>query len=133
MVFATEKDCPSLLAFLGEESWKSSRKNRKERAYSLVSWVGDRIVTAETCGDMQLLRVTAVLKSCKAPLADQIEDRIEQASLQEDGDYQYSCRHLMGFFLAEVTVYLPLEAKCRERELKYLYDKMNHLLDINRK
>lgn len=133
MVFATEKDCPSLLAFLGEESWKSSRKNRKEHAYSLVSWVGDRIVTAETCGDMLLLRVTAVLKSCKASMADQMEDRIEQASLQEDGDYQYSCRHLMGFFLVEAAVYLPFGAKNQEKELQILYEKIDWILSIKGK
>ena len=122
MVFATEKDCPDLLARLGEESWTASQKHKKKYAYSMVSWVKNRIVTAETCGDMLLLRVSAVLKSCNK---DRIEGIMEKVSLREDGEYQYSCRELMSFFLVEITAYLPLDFEQQQAEIKFLFERLD--------
>ncbi len=127
MVFATEKDCPDLLARLGEESWTASQKHKKKYAYSMVSWVKNRIVTAETCGDMLLLRVSAVLKSCNK---DRIEGIMEKVSLREDGEYQYSCRELMSFFLVEITAYLPLDFEQQQAEIKFLFERLDNLLKM---
>lgn len=127
MVFATEKDCPDLLALLGEESWTTSQKHKKKYACSMVSWVKKRVVTVETCGDMLLLRVSAVLKSCNK---DRIEDVMERAFQLEDSEYQYSCRELMSFFLVEITAYLPQDFEQQQAEIELLFERLDNLLKM---
>ena len=125
MRFLSKKECPDLLARLGEESWRTAKTNETENPLHSVAWVQDRVVTIQSLEGYLLLRVTAVLSTAEEEL---VEQRMERASHRDSGSFHFSVRKLEGFLLAQVECYEAMEAACVEAQVKMLYQRLEDAL-----
>ena len=91
-----------MLALLGEESLQACKTRNEAERVVRVSWVGRHIVTLEPLKDQLLIRVTGVFPSC---YAYEVEKIMQEAAMRESGYYCFSARELIGFVLAEITIY----------------------------
>ena len=114
MRFATKKECAALLAFLGEENWRSANIQKGSCPFAQVSWVDGHIVTVRQAGGHLLLRVGVALVS-------------DQGEIVEVEDHGFSARKVCGFMLAEVSGYVS--AGSRRAELVEEYQRMCRKLD----
>lgn len=118
--YATKKECASLLAELGEESWRNEKK--RGGGYHSVGWVHGRIMTVEDAGNNMLVRFAAAFHP---ESADEVERRMEEAAMREEGYYHFSSRIIAGLVLAEITIYAIPE----DCDFVLEYDTMNKKLD----
>ena len=127
MKFAAKKECSALLAFLGEENWRSANIQKGSSPFAQVSWVDGHIVTVRQAGGHLLLRVGVAL----APDQGEIVERLlETASMQEAEDYVFSAQGICNFLLVEVSGYiqLVLDKKGIEEEYRKMCKKLNDVL-----
>ena len=124
MRFATKKECAALLAFLGEENWRSANIQKGSCPFVQVSWVDGHIVTVRQVGGHLLLRVGVALVSDQGEIVERL---LETASMQEVEDHCFSARKVCGFMLAEVSGYVS--AGSRRAELVEEYQRMCRKLD----
>ncbi len=125
MRFLSKKECPDLLACLGEESWCTAKTNETENTLHSVAWVQERIVTIQSLEGYLLLRVIAVLSTAEEEL---VKQRMERASHRDSGSFHFSVRKLEGFLLAQVECYEAMEAACVEAQVKMLYQRLEDAL-----
>lgn len=125
MRFLSKKECPDLLACLGEECWCTAKTNETENTLHSVAWVQERIVTIQSLEGYLLLRVIAVLSTAEEEL---VEQRMERASHRDSGSFHFSVRKLEGFLLAQVECYEAMEAACVEAQVKMLYQRLEDAL-----
>lgn len=124
MKFAAKKECSALLAFLGEENWRSANIQKGNSPFAQVSWVDGHIVTVRQAGGHLLLRIGVAL----APDQGEIVERLlEAAAMREVEDHCFSARKVCGFMLAEVSGYVS--AGSRRAELVEEYQRMCRKLD----
>ena len=124
MKFATKKECSALLAFLGEESWRSANIQKGSCPFAQVSWVDGHIVTVRQTGGHLLLRVGVALALDESKTVERL---LETASMREAEDHCFSARKVCGFTLAEVSGYVS--AGSRKAELTEEYRRMCRKLD----
>lgn len=130
MKFATKKECSALLAFLGEENWRSANIQKGNSPFAQVSWVDGHIVTVRQAGGHLLLRVGVAL----APDQGEIVERLlETASMQEAEDHCFSARKVYGLTLVEVSGYVPVGSgrAAFEEEFQRMCKKLDGALDIS--
>ncbi len=72
MKFAAKKECLALLAFLGEESWRSANIQNGNSPFAQVSWVDGHIVTVRQAGGHLLLRVGVALVSDQGEIVERL-------------------------------------------------------------
>jgi len=72
MRFATKKECAALLAFLGEENWRSANIQKGSCPFAQVSWVDGHIVTVRQAGGHLLLRVGVALVSDQGEIVERL-------------------------------------------------------------
>lgn len=127
MKFATKKECSALLAFLGEENWRSANIQHSSCPFAQVSWVDDHILTVRQAGGHFLLRISAALSIDDEETAERL---LEAAAMREAEDYCFSVRKVCGFVLAEVTGYVQtiLGRKGIEEEYQKLRKKLDGVL-----
>lgn len=123
--FVKKKECSKLLALLGEESWNAAKK-RGDKPCESVSWVHDRIMTVECFGDNMLVRFAAVLHPGHA---DEVERRMQEAAMREEGYYHFSSRVVAGFVLAEITIYAIPESRDFVLEYHTMREKLDEALE----
>ena len=124
MKFATKKESSALLAFMGEENWRSANIQKGNSPFAQVSWVDGHIVTVRQAGGHLLLRVGVAL----APDQGEIVERLlETASMQEAEDHCFSARKVYGLTLVEVSGYVS--AGSGRAALEEEYRKMQVKLD----
>lgn len=129
MKFAAKKECFALLAFLGEESWRSANIQNGNSPFAQVSWVDDHIVTVRQAGGHLLLRIGVAL----APDQGEIVERLlETASMREAEDHCFSARKVCGLTLVEVSGYVPVGSgrDTLEDECRRMWVKLDRVLDI---
>lgn len=124
MRFATKKECAVLLAFLGEEDWRSANIQKGSCPFAQVSWVDGHIVTVRQAGGHLLLRVGVALVSDQGEIVERL---LEAAAMREVEDHCFSARKVCGFMLAEVSGYVS--AGSRRAELVEEYQRMCRKLD----
>lgn len=124
MRFATKKECAALLAFLGEENWRSANIQKGSCPFAQVSWVDGHIVTVRQAGGHLLLRVGVALVSDQGEIVERL---LEAAAMREVEDHCFSARKVCGFMLAEVSGYVS--AGSRRAELVEEYQRMCRKLD----
>lgn len=124
MRFATKKECAALLAFLGEENWRSANIQKGSCPFAQVSWVDGHIVTMRQAGGHLLLRVGVALVSDQGEIVERL---LEAAAMREVEDHCFSARKVCGFMLAEVLGYIS--AGSRRAELVEEYQRMCRKLD----
>lgn len=124
MRFATKKECSALLAFLGEESWRSANIQKGNSPFAQVSWVGGHIVTVRQAGGHLLLRVGIAFTLDEN---EAVERLLEAAAMREVEDHCFSARKVCGLTLAEVSGYVS--AGSRRAELVEEYQRMCRKLD----
>lgn len=125
MRFLSKKECPDLLARLGEESWRTAKTGETACPLHSIAWVQDRIVTIQSFEGYLLLRVAAVLSAAEEEL---VEQRMERASHRDAGTYHFSVRKLEGFLLAQVECYETMGTACVETQVKMLYQRLEDAL-----
>ena len=103
MKFAAKKECSALLAFLGEENWRSANIQKGSCPFAQVSWVDGHIVTVRQAGGHLLLRVGIALTLDES---EAVERLLEAAAMREAEDHCFSVRRACGFTLAEVSGYV---------------------------
>lgn len=113
-----------LLAFLGEENWRSANIQKGSCPFAQVSWVDGHIVTVRQAGGHLLLRIGIALTLDES---EDVERLLETASMQEVEDHCFSARKVCGFMLAEVSGYVS--AGSRRAELVEEYQRMCRKLD----
>lgn len=125
MHFLSKKECPDLLAYLGEKCWYSTKTSGTQRPFCSVTWVDERIITIQNIGEHMLLRVSAVLSPRDE---EQVENLMENISLKESGCFHYSVKWIKDYLLAEVECYEAVDIKDFEKPIKILYERLNHAL-----
>ena len=65
MRFATKKECAALLAFLGEENWRSANVQKGSCPFAQVFWVDGHIAAVGKAGGHLLLRVSVAFASAQ--------------------------------------------------------------------
>ena len=125
MQFLSKKDCPHLLAQLGEECWYTAKSIGEEQPFCSIAWVQGRVVTVQNIKEHQLLRVTAVLSTKEEDL---VEHLMETASLREAGACHFSVRELEGFLLAQAECYEPLGSESLGEQIKMLFRRLEFAL-----
>lgn len=124
MKLAAKKECSALLAFLGEENWRSANIQKGSSPFAQVSWVDGHIVTVRQAGGHLLLRVGVALVSDQGEIVERL---LEAAAMREVEDHCFSARKVCGFMLAEVSGYVS--AGSRRAELVEEYQRMCRKLD----
>ena len=111
-----------MLAFLGEENWRSANIQKGGCPFAQVSWVDGHIVTVRQAGGHLLLRVGVALTLDESETVEQL---VETAAMREAEDHCFSVRKVCGFTLAEVSGYVSvgsgrtaLEGECRRMRVK---------------
>ncbi len=124
MRFATKKECSALLAFLGEENWRSANIQKGSCPFVQVSWVDGHIVTVRQVGGHLLLRVGVILVLDQGEIMERL---LEAAAMREVEDHCFSSRVVCGLTLAEVSGYVS--AGSGRTTLEGEYRKMQAKLD----
>ena len=129
MRFATKKECSALLAFLGEENWRSANIQKGGCPFAQVSWVDGHIVTVRQAGGHLLLRVGVALALDESETVEQL---VETASMREAEDHCFSSRVVCGFTLAEVERYVSAGSMraALEGEYRRMCRKLDRALGI---
>lgn len=130
MKFATKKECSALLAFLGEESWRSANIQKGSCPFAQVSWVDGHIVTVRQAGGHLLLRVGIALTLDES---EAVERLLEAVAMREVEDHCFSSRVVFGFTLAEVSGYVSAGSRrtAFEEEFQRMCKKLDGALDIS--
>ena len=113
-----------LLAFLGEENWRSANIQKGSCPFAQVSWVDGHIVTVRQAGGHLLLRIGIALTLDES---EDVERLLETASMREVEDHCFSSRVVCGLTLAEVSGYVS--AGSGRTTLEGEYRKMQAKLD----
>lgn len=130
MRFATKKECAALLAFLGEENWRSANIQKGSCPFAQVSWVDGHIVTMRQVGGHLLLRVGVALVSDQGEIVERL---LEAAAMREVEDHCFSARKVCGFMLAEVLGYISAGSRRAElvEEYRRMCKKLDEALDVS--
>ncbi len=128
MRFATKKECAALLAFLGEENWRSANIQKGSCPFAQVSWVDGHIVTVRQAGGHLLLRVGVALALDES---EAVERLLEAAAMREAEDHCFSVRRACGFTLAEVSGYVSAGSRrAALEECRRMCGKLDEVLKI---
>lgn len=118
-----------MLAFLGEENWRSANIQKGGCPFAQVSWVDGHIVTVRQAGRHLLLRVGVALALDES---EAVERLLEAAAMREAEDHCFSVRRACGFTLAEVSGYVSAgsERAALEGECWRMCGKLDEVLKI---
>lgn len=119
-----------LLAFLGEENWRSANIQKGSCPFAQVSWVDGHIVTVRQAGGHLLLRVGVALVSDQGEIVERL---LEAAAMREVEDHCFSARKVCGFMLAEVSGYVSVGSGKAElaEEYQRMCRKLDEALDVS--
>lgn len=124
----SKKESAPLLAFLGEECWRTAKERGELEPSCKVAWVKDRIVVMERIGEHMRIRIGAVLAAGQEEAA---ENLLAAAAMRESGDYHFEVRHTAGFWVAEISAYIPFTDNAKEllMEASQMESRLGEALD----
>lgn len=119
-----------MLAFLGEENWRSANIQKGDCPFAQVSWVDGHIVTVRQAGGHLLLRVGVALALDEN---EAVERLLEAAAMREAEDHCFSARRVCGFTLAEVSGYVSVRSRKTEllEEYRRMWGKLDKALNVS--